>query len=66
MGERFEVEFIFNIDDGVTTPFGDEGIVDTCAVDRGGNRYCVLMAGGEQAWFYEDQLKWSDVAEVPA
>ena len=56
MGERFTVEFIFDINAKVTTPFGDKGIVDTCAADRGGNRYFVLIAGGEQTWFYEDQL----------
>ena len=60
MDEKFKVEFMFNIDTRVVTPFGDEGIVDTCAVDRGGNRYFVLISGGEQTWFYENQLHLSD------
>ena len=50
-----EAKFKFNLDQRVVTPFGDVGIVSTCAVDDGGNTYFVkTQAGGN--WFKESQL----------
>lgn len=47
--------FKFTLDQNVTTPFGEPGIVSTLAVDGGGIMYFVkTKAGGD--WFKESQL----------
>ena len=55
-----EVTFKFCNHERVLTPFGDEGVVDMCAVDRRGNRYLVTLKKGEGGmvdwWFDEDLL----------
>lgn len=49
------VTFKFTLDQNVTTPFGEPGIVSMLGVDGGGNTYFVkTKAGGE--WFKESQL----------
>lgn len=47
--------FKFALNQRVTTPFGDAGIVTTQAVDNSGvNYYVKTSAGGN--WFKEDEL----------
>lgn len=54
-----EITFKFSTHERVLTPFGDEGIVEMCAVDRRGNRYLVLMKkddGGLLDWWFDEGL----------
>lgn len=49
------VTFKFTIDQNVTTPFGEPGIVSMLAVDSSGINYFVkTKVGGD--WFKESQL----------
>lgn len=50
-----EVTFKFDLNQRVTTPFGDPGIVTTQAVDNGGVSYYVKTSAGGN-WFKEDEL----------
>lgn len=55
------VEFKFEPKDRVVTSLGDEGIVDTSAIDTGPDRrYYVIHKGGAGAWYPEDQLRRAD------
>ena len=50
-----EIKFEFDVDEKVTTPFGEEGIVDTLAFDGNENTYFVkTKTGGE--WLKEKHL----------
>ena len=51
-----EVTFAFKLDQEVTSVLGDKGIIEMCAVARGGNQYLVTLVGGKDTWFYEDRL----------
>ena len=51
------VNFKFNIDDQVLTPFGDEGFIEMLGYREGGPCYYVQsQIKGE--WFKERQLDW--------
>lgn len=50
-----QVDFKFSVGQRITTPFGADGIVSTCAVDEGGKNYYVKTAAGGE-WFREEQL----------
>jgi len=39
------------------TVLGDEGIIEMCAIARGGKQYLVSLVGGRDVWLYEDRLK---------
>ncbi|MGI4846838.1 MAG: hypothetical protein ACRYGK_01680 [Janthinobacterium lividum] len=47
--------FKFNLNEKITTPFGEAGIVTMCAVDDGGNTYYAKTAAGGN-WFKESEL----------
>lgn len=49
------ITFKFEIDQRVTTPFGDVGVVDVQAVDAGGITYYVKTAAGGN-WLKEAQI----------
>jgi len=49
------LEFKFDIDQKVKTPFGDEGLVTMLGHDDGGNCYHVKTAKDGQ-WYKEKQL----------
>lgn len=49
------VEYKFDLDQKVKTPFGDEGIVSMIGFDEGGKQYFVKTSNNGQ-WFKEDQL----------
>ena len=49
------VDFKFDVDDEVVTPFGDDGIISMIGVDEGGNMYYVKTAKNDN-WFKEVQL----------
>ena len=57
-----DVTFRFEVGDRVTTVLGDEGVIDTCAVEKAGNRYYVIVRGGTATWYHENKL----VARVPS
>ena len=50
------VEFKFNIDQRVVTPFEEVGIVEMLGVDDGGNKYFVITPTNS-VWFKEEKLK---------
>jgi hypothetical protein len=50
------VEFKFSPNQRVTTPFGDAGIVDTCAIDNSGDKTYFVKTSAGGNWFKEDQL----------
>ena len=50
-----KVEFKFSLDQKVTTPFGESGLISMLAVDDGGNTYYVKTKNGAD-WFKESQL----------
>lgn len=50
-----KVEFKFEVDQRVATPFDDKGIVVMCAIDDGGTRYFVKTSTGGN-WFKETEL----------
>lgn len=47
---------MFELDERVKTPFGDEGLVSMLGVDDGGNIYYVKTKDSSN-WFKEGQLK---------
>lgn len=49
------VTFKFSLDQVVTTPFGENGIVSMLGVDEGGNQYFVKTKAAS-TWFKESQL----------
>jgi hypothetical protein len=49
------VTFKFTLDQKVTTPFGDLGVISMLGVDDGGNQYHVKTATGSN-WFKESQI----------
>ena len=57
-----EVTFKFHVHDRIITPFGQEGIVSTCAYTRGGKRYYVDLPEARGDWFDEELLKKPDPA----
>jgi len=57
-----ETVFKFELDQWVTSVLGDKGIIEMCAVARGGNQYLVTLVGGKDTWFYEDRLMQSKAA----
>ncbi|MBS0424580.1 MAG: hypothetical protein JSR71_09215 [Proteobacteria bacterium] len=61
INKPMEVTFKFPLKRGVITPFGANGYIDMCAVDRGGNTYLVITENGKQ-WFDEEDLAWPDEA----
>lgn len=50
-----QVEFKFNLDQRVITPFGEEGIVTMLGVDDGGNKYYV-QTKSEAQWHKEKEV----------
>ncbi len=50
-----QIDFKFDIDQKVKTPFGDEGIITMLGYDDGGKQYYVKTAQNDQ-WFKENQL----------
>lgn len=53
------VEYKYDIDQKVTTPFGEDGIVSMLGFDEAGNQYHVKTANDSQ-WFKEKQLTGTD------
>ena len=47
----------FDLEDRVLTSLGDEGIIEMCAIARGGKQYLVSLARGKDVWLYEDRLQ---------
>lgn len=60
------VTFEFGPGDEVQTSLGDLGIVEACTLERGGLHYTISVAGGERAWFHEDNVHTRPVEESPA
>lgn len=56
--EDMNVDFKFDIDQRVITPFGDEGLVSMAAIDGEGQQYHVKTKRNSE-WFKEDQLTLS-------
>lgn len=50
-----KVEFKFDLEQKVKTPFGDDGFVSMLAFDDGGKQYFVKTASDDK-WFKESQL----------
>ena len=50
-----KVEFKFEVDQKVITPFQTQGIISHCCVGRDANSYYVKTEKSSE-WFYEDQL----------
>ena len=50
------IEFKHSIDDRVTTPFGDVGIIEMLGFDEGGKKYYVRTKTGGN-WLKEADLK---------
>lgn len=50
------VNYLFDVDDRVITPFGEDGIITMLGFDEGGNKYYV-QSKDSNAWFKEGQLK---------
>ena len=50
------IVFVFDLDETVTTMFGEEGIIDCLGFDDGGKKYYVRtkLSG---SWFKESQIK---------
>lgn len=55
MAER-TVTFKFDVDEPVSTPFGDDGIVSMCAIDDGGKSTYFVKTAKDDKWFKEEQL----------
>ena len=53
------VEYQYDMDQKVKTPFGEEGLVSMLAFDDGGNCYFVKTAK-DSNWFKEAQLTKAD------
>lgn len=53
------VNYLYNMDQKVKTPFGEEGIVSMLAYDDGGNQYFVKTAKSSD-WFKEAHLTKAD------
>lgn len=49
------IAFKYVLEQKVSTPFGEVGIVTMCAADENGVQYYVKTAGGGN-WFKESQL----------
>lgn len=52
-----EITYLYAPGDKVRTALGDEGLIYSCLFGRDGVSYYVQTAGGDGAWFYEDQLE---------
>ena len=50
------ITFIFDVNQKVKTPLGEDAIIDTCSFVGNKNRYYVIMKEGRGAWFDEDLL----------
>ena len=50
-----KLEFKFDIDQEVVTPFGDKGLITMLGFDEGGNKVFVQTAT-DGAWFKEKQI----------
>ena len=50
-----EITFKFKLDENVTTPFGEHGIIDMLGYDEGGVKYYV-KSNNPSNWFKEWQL----------
>ena len=50
-----KVEYKFYMDQRVTTPFGDSGIIEMLGYDDGGVKYYVKTKA-DSGWFKEDEL----------
>ena len=60
-----DIYFKFTIMQFVRTIFGVEGVIQTLAYERGGNKYWVKFQDNKlDAWFWEDELIFLD--SVPA
>lgn len=53
---KVKVEFKFELNQRVETPFGEKGIVRMMGIDDGGKKYFVLMKNNEN-WFQESELQ---------
>ncbi|MFA6100445.1 MAG: hypothetical protein WC750_06290 [Patescibacteria group bacterium] len=51
-----ELNFLYEIDQRVITPFGEDGIVSMLAYDDGGKQYYVKTKDASN-WFKEGQLQ---------
>ncbi len=51
-----EISYKFSVDDRVTTPFGDTGIITMLGFDDGGNQYHVKTKLSSK-WFKEIDLR---------
>lgn len=56
-GNMFSVTFEFSIGDRVTTPWGDMGLVNVCAVMRGNAIYYSVQTKEKEDWIAADDLK---------
>lgn len=50
------IDYKFELDQRVVTPFGDSGIVTSLGFDDGGNTYYVKTRAAESNWFKEKEL----------
>ena len=58
----FNVHFKFIVCQEVKTLFGNEGVVQTLANERGGNKYWVKFPDNKlDAWFWENELVFVDM-----
>jgi hypothetical protein len=49
------INYKFDLDDRVTTPFGEDAIITMLGFDEGGAKYYV-QSKDSNAWFKENQL----------
>ena len=60
IGENMKtVQYEYDLDQKVKTPFGEEGLISMLAFDDGGNCYYVKTAK-DSNWFKEGQLSKAD------
>lgn len=52
-----EFKFMYAVNQEVITPFGDKGIIDTCAVNNSGEATYYVLRDHMSQWFKEEQLK---------
>jgi hypothetical protein len=55
----YSIEFKYSVDDRVTTPFGDAGIIEMLGFDEGGKKYYVRTKL-DGSWFKEADLRLGD------
>ena len=51
-----QVEFNFDIDDQVATPFGDKGYITMCAFDENRAKTYYVKTSKQEGWYMENKI----------